>query len=306
MTSCNICNIENRVVSLENMICALEKSTSMESKISLLNRISALEDRIATLEQKNKNLETMTSAQAVISLDKSKEMETLRHRIRDLEKPKHESHYQSLLEKQLKGKHLHIKNVGTTDITTEDSHVEIKRWTRYHEVPGQLSKYNQACPRMRKCVYFFGPPPSSQKMQDILKLMTSQGIEMYSFDADDEIITHVLETNFDVKVKSTHEIESDSLKKFLSDEDQVIFSEGSRVDFQTLKKAFEAYVGKTVSAKLDRGSFSQANSAFKIDKVKICRSCKSTGGKGCCDNYSNANRTTKQVVVNLKLVKEIE
>jgi len=152
------------------------------------------EGRIATLEQKvlDQYLEQKQKILALTDLltEQGKETLELRKRVKNLESPKHESHYQKLLEIRFQGKHLHIEGVGTTDVTTSDAHNEVKNWRRYHEVPGQLAKYNHGSPRPRKCVYFFGNPPSSKKIEHILNLMTLQNIEMYSFDLDDEIVAH--------------------------------------------------------------------------------------------------------------------
>ena len=115
----------------------------------------------------------------------------LNQRVSALEsEKKDEVYYQEILEKELSGKHIHISDVGTTDITTDDAHIEIKRWTRSHEVIGQLAKYQKAMPKQRSCVYFFGPRLSSKKTNDIVELMQAAGIEMYSFDHKDNIERH--------------------------------------------------------------------------------------------------------------------
>ncbi len=105
---------------------------------------------------------------------------------------KKESYYQQLLEKKLNGKRLYIAGVGITDITTPDMHVEIKRWSRYHEVPGQLAKYQQGCRRTKSAVYFFGTIPSLGRQQQIAALMAASRINMYSIDAADEITEHIV------------------------------------------------------------------------------------------------------------------
>ena len=107
---------------------------------------------------------------------------------------RNESYYQTLLEKQFGSGHLPISGVGETDITTDDCHIEIKKWDDYDDVPGQLFKYNQAAPRRRLCVYLFGPRPSKKKVEHRLKFFADQGIEMYSFGNNDEITRHVVDT----------------------------------------------------------------------------------------------------------------
>ena len=101
---------------------------------------------------------------------------------------KPECRYQKLLEEVLGGTHVTIQGVGTTDITTDDAHIEIKKWSSYQSVPGQLSKYQMGLPRPRSCVYFFGTKPKSLRLNHIINLMRFHRIELYSVDENDQII----------------------------------------------------------------------------------------------------------------------
>ncbi|KAJ3030821.1 hypothetical protein HDV00_008641 [Rhizophlyctis rosea] len=100
-------------------------------------------------------------------------------------KSKDERHFQAILQRELNSGRMRVQRLGITDITTDDAHIEIKRWNRFHEVPGQLAKYNQGAPRQVQQVYFFGQTPGQQRLQDIYKLMRTFGIEVYSFDEND-------------------------------------------------------------------------------------------------------------------------
>src|SRR4051794_3035724 len=72
----------------------------------------------------------------------------LKEEVEDMKAVKHnEPYYQTILEKKIGAGHMHIEGVGTTDITTDDTHIEIKRWTRADEIIGQLGRYNSAVPR---------------------------------------------------------------------------------------------------------------------------------------------------------------
>lgn len=55
--------------------------------------------------------------------------------------------YQFILEKHLGGTHLFLRDVGVTDITTDEFHAEIKHWSDSKKLIGQLMIYNVACPR---------------------------------------------------------------------------------------------------------------------------------------------------------------
>jgi len=104
---------------------------------------------------------------------------------------KNEKYYQQLLERLLGAKHLYIQGVGYTDLTTDDAHIEVKKWSDYHVVPGQLAKYNHVAPRARQCAYFFGPTPDKKRLALIRDLMGKFSIEMFSFDANDVPYAHV-------------------------------------------------------------------------------------------------------------------
>jgi len=58
------------------------------------------------------------------------------------------------------------------------------------EVPGQLAKYQQAVKRPQSRVYFFGPEPPKHRYEQILGLMEAANIQMFSFDAEDEVKEH--------------------------------------------------------------------------------------------------------------------
>jgi hypothetical protein len=119
---------------------------------------------------------------------------------------KHEGYYQRLLESKLGGTHLTIKGVGITDVTTEDAHVEIKRWRMADQVMGQLARYQLAVPRPRSCAYFFGARPSKEKVVAVEKLMSAAGIEMYSFGDDDGIIDHTDDALDPIMARAKHNV----------------------------------------------------------------------------------------------------
>jgi hypothetical protein len=108
----------------------------------------------------------------------------LTQRVRKLElgKEKPEKHYQKLVEEMTGGQHLHIAGVGFTDVTTAEAHIEVKHWRNYHEIVGQLWKYNSACPRSKRVAYLFGDKPSGKRVEDVFSMLQAQGIEMFIFD----------------------------------------------------------------------------------------------------------------------------
>jgi hypothetical protein len=123
------------------------------------------------------------------------EVSQLKARVAELEATagrKGEKYYQNILEKSLGARHVYVPEVGFTDLTTGDAHIEIKKWSDYHIVQGQLNKYNRVIPRPRKCAYFFGVTPSKKRLAFIADLMKEAGIEMYIFDANDVPYRHMV------------------------------------------------------------------------------------------------------------------
>lgn len=148
-----------------------------------------MEDRITILESR-----VDSQAELITNLvdSQSELISRLLNQIKQLKRAgaKHEDYYQKLLEVQLSAGPMTIPGVGRTDITTATQHIEIKRWGRYHEVPGQLAKYQMACPRRHLVAYFFGMKPGHDRLKDIRAFMQAHKIKMYSFDEDDEIVDY--------------------------------------------------------------------------------------------------------------------
>jgi len=101
-----------------------------------------------------------------------------------------EKYYQAILEERFKAGHQRIVGIGETDITTEDAHIEIKRWSKFSDVTGQLARYQRAVRKDHRSVYFFGARPKAAKIKEIYELMCEAGIEMFSFAPDDSVIRH--------------------------------------------------------------------------------------------------------------------
>jgi hypothetical protein len=125
---------------------------------------------------------------------------------------KNERYYQRLLEERLGAKHHHLSGIGTTDLTTDDAHIEIKKWSDYDDVPGQLAKYEQKLHRARKMACMFGPTPEKARLRFIFELFTKSKIEMYSFDANDELIRHTATPDVDTNP------DAEQVRKFVEED----------------------------------------------------------------------------------------
>lgn len=73
---------------------------------------------------------------------------------------RNESFYQFLIEKYLDGTHYRLPS-GTTDVTTNTIHAEIKNWDSWKNAIGQLICYNIDAPKETLHAYLFGKRPKS-------------------------------------------------------------------------------------------------------------------------------------------------
>jgi hypothetical protein len=96
--------------------------------------------------------------------------------------------------------------------------------------------------------------------------------------------------------------DSNPLYKFLSENTR--YKKDNVVLMEDVRKAFNDWSGKHVK-KLDNGTFGQVNQEYIIDIIKICKHCKNEAKSGCCDQYSNRDRTRKTVLKHLEMINEI-
>lgn len=92
---------------------------------------------------------------------------------------KSELFYQLLLEKHLGGSHKAL-SCGITDVTTENSHSEIKEWKSWKEGVGQLHCYNKADPKENLNLYLFGSCSKKCK-KEAIDISLSFGFNVYEF-----------------------------------------------------------------------------------------------------------------------------
>ncbi len=92
---------------------------------------------------------------------------------------RNEAYYQNLLEIYFNSGHKQLK-VGITDITTETSHIEIKKWDCWKEAIGQLFVYNNECPRDDLQVHLFGKYGETCK-KDAVGHLTKYNIKCFEF-----------------------------------------------------------------------------------------------------------------------------
>ena len=74
-----------------------------------------------------------------------------------------EKYYQQVIEELLGGKHKILKS-GITDVTNEDTHAEIKHWSKWKFLVGQLLSYNNCDCKANLHAYMFGNYPKENKI----------------------------------------------------------------------------------------------------------------------------------------------
>lgn len=125
--------------------------------------------------------------------DKDSIIENLKTKI--LSDKRNEAYYQRLLEIYFKAGHKKIGRVGITDITTETSHIEIKKWDCWKEAIGQLFVYNNHTPRDDLQVHLFGKYEELSK-KDAIKYLSIANIKCYEFQhTGDNVYIVCLQTN---------------------------------------------------------------------------------------------------------------
>ena len=79
-----------------------------------------------------------------------------------------ELYYQLLLEQYLtnkNAKHMRL-NHGITDLTTSEYHIEIKKWSNFSQVIGQLEMYQEQSWRPKLYAVFFGKTSEKNNEHD--------------------------------------------------------------------------------------------------------------------------------------------
>jgi phage/plasmid-associated DNA primase len=102
-----------------------------------------------------------------------------------------------------------------------------------------------------------------------------------------------------VEQKEELRLERNPFFKFLLENSE--YKEGNVVSMDELRDNFSNWLGKKVH-KLDNGTIKQVNSDFEIVKIQHCKHCNKEHKRGCCEMYNSKDRTTKNVVRNIKLI----
>jgi len=80
-----------------------------------------------------------------------------------------------------------------------------------------------------------------------------------------------------------------------------VYKKNNVITMEELRENFSNWLGKN-TYKLDIGTIKQVNSDYDIIKIHHCKHCNKRHKKGCCENYTSKDRTTKNVVFNISFV----
>jgi hypothetical protein len=97
---------------------------------------------------------------------------------------RHEIYYQEILENVLQGKHK-VLPCGITDVTTHNTHAEIKKWNKYKEAVGQLLSYNTFDYKPNLQIYLFNKYLHTKKLNAI-KVFNKYDITPFEFINDED------------------------------------------------------------------------------------------------------------------------
>lgn len=104
-----------------------------------------------------------------------------------------EIYYQKFLEQYFQSSHA-VTKYGTTDISTETHHIEIKNWKHYKNALGQLKSYNHT-DNKKLIVAFFGEYKNKDKVIELFHANDINVWELIKAPEKIEIIKHEKENN---------------------------------------------------------------------------------------------------------------
>jgi hypothetical protein len=136
------------------------------SKYSVISSIS-LNRTFIIANNRNNNKNYVNN---IVNFDSSKIIEN---------KENKEKYYQEIIEELLCGKHKTLKS-GITDVTNGDTHAEIKHWSKWKFLVGQLLSYNNCDYKLNLHAYMFGNYSEQNKMI-ALDVFHKYGITPFEF-----------------------------------------------------------------------------------------------------------------------------
>lgn len=176
--TCDICG--NRYKTIETLRVHKSRIHPQVEKKTMLKNVNETDEERNLRDKLLKQQSTIHRLKLDILYYKSKKLEVF---------------YQKLLEYITGGQHKKLK-CGITDVTTDDSHCEIKEWRFWKDAIGQLTVYNVENPKPKLAVYLFGKYSDSNKNDAFDILKNTCHFDVYEFVAHGDRINIV---NFEDK-----------------------------------------------------------------------------------------------------------
>jgi len=190
-----------------------------------------------------------------------------------------ESVYQEILSKHLGGSHYIIKNIGTTDITSDTFHAEIKSWKQWKSAVGQLLTYNFAMKREHLRAYFFDSKPTKKSLLAILECLKFYNIDPLHI----EIV--------DMQYMIIENLTNGEKEKIY-----IVISENSTPNYEKIREEIIAYLKTSDKLNLDTlATWTNARKAVIVQTLKnsyeynVDYTIKKTRSPNCKDSKYGGN-----------------
>ena len=174
---CNLCN------SVYNHASSLSKHKKTCKLTTNIDENEASTSLQVTNEDEKQQYINQISALTIELQQKSNTIDNLKLEIAFLKNKKNEQFYQEIMEKHFNAAHKTL-NIGITDITTDDAHYEIKRWSCWKEALAQLQLYNDEDPKEHIYACFFETCTENHK-EKVQNSLNKYNIECLEFHQDE-------------------------------------------------------------------------------------------------------------------------
>lgn len=208
-------------------------------------------------------------------------------------KKEYEIEYQNYLEGKYNATHK-VNEYGRVDLETEDSIIEVKRWSLFKHAIGQVVTYCHNTGKKR-VIYFFGALP--KKLDSIKKVLSAQNIESYHIYKSGDKFVETEITTYVSEIDEEDNFEINHLYDFLVK--KTVYEKNSVILMEDIRKIYGEDIGEEVE-KLDNPTFLQVDNRYQIKPMMICKKCNKRAKKDCCPDYKNSERTRKISVKNIK------
>ena len=174
------CNQCNSVYNHASSLCKHKKTCKLNTTVQ--NNEASTSHQVPNEEENQGYINQITALTTELQ-QKNMTIENMKLEIAFLRNKKNEQFYQEIMERQFNAAHKTL-NIGITDITTDDAHYEIKRWSCWKEALSQLQLYNDEDPKEHLYACFFETCTDNHK-EKVQKCLNKYNIECLEFRQDE-------------------------------------------------------------------------------------------------------------------------